>query len=323
MAISKKQKKVLVAVDGSPQAFEAVRYVSRVLGPDTAQVVLFHVVTRVPESFWDLEKEPAYHYRIVNIEAWERQQEKVIEEFMTKSLEVFAAAGFPEDAVKVEIRNRKVGIARDIVAESQESYDAIALARSGLSDLKGFMLGSIAQKVIEKVSHVPIWVVGGTAEPRKILIGMDVSDGARLAVRHVAAMLGDNPCCEVMLFHVIRSVNLFQRIYGGVVPREEDHPLQERVREELEHAQRLLEPCFSAARRCLVDAGMPTDCIRDKIVTGVASRAMAIMEQAERQDCDTIVVGRRGLSKVQEFFMGRISNKVVHLAENRTVWVVS
>jgi len=35
------------------------------------------------------------------------------------------------------------------------------------------------------------------------------------------------------------------------------------------------------------------------------------------------VVGRRGLSKIQEFFMGRVSSKVVQLAGAQTVWVVS
>ena len=36
----------------------------------------------------------------------------------------------------------------------------------------------------------------------------------------------------------------------------------------------------------------------------------------------TIVVGRRGLSKVYEFFMGRVSDKVLHLAKDMAVWIV-
>lgn len=323
MATSKKQKRILVAVDGSEQAFEAVRYVSRAVSPGMAQVVLFHVVTRVPESFLDMDKEPAYRYRIVNIGAWEQQQEKLTRDFMERSREVFVAAGFPEGAVSILTRNRKVGIARDIASEALDSYDAIVLGRSGLSDLKDFVLGSIAQKVIEKVSNVPIWVIGGNAGPKKMLIGMDVSDGAMLAVRHVAEMLGGTFQCDVTMFHAIRSVTLFQRLYGGMALKDDDPTLQDRVREELEQVRKAMEPRFAEARRCLLDAGVPAERIRDKIVTGAASRAVAIMEEAEREGCDTIVVGRRGLSRVQEFFMGRISNKVIQLAKDRTVWVVS
>lgn len=323
MATSKKQKRILVAVDGSEQAFEAVRYVSRAVSPGMAQVVLFHVVTRVPESFLDMDKEPAYRYRIVNIGAWEQQQEKLTRDFMERSREVFVAAGFPEGAVSILTRNRKVGIARDIASEALDSYDAIVLGRSGLSDLKDFVLGSIAQKVIEKVSNVPIWVIGGNAGPKRMLIGMDVSDGAMLAVRHVAEMLGGTFQCDVTMFHAIRSVTLFQRLYGGMALKDDDPTLQDRVREELEQVRKAMEPRFTEARRCLLAAGAPAERIRDKIVTGAASRAVAIMEEAEREGCDTIVVGRRGLSRVQEFFMGRISNKVIQLAKDRTVWVVS
>jgi hypothetical protein len=36
-----------------------------------------------------------------------------------------------------------------------------------------------------------------------------------------------------------------------------------------------------------------------------------------------IVVGRRGLSRVEEFFMGRVSDKVLQLAKEMAVWVVT
>jgi len=56
----KYRRKILLAVDGSDQAFEAVRYVSRLFPPNRMEVVLFNVMTKVPESFWDVEKEPAF-----------------------------------------------------------------------------------------------------------------------------------------------------------------------------------------------------------------------------------------------------------------------
>ncbi len=36
-----------------------------------------------------------------------------------------------------------------------------------------------------------------------------------------------------------------------------------------------------------------------------------------------IIVGRRGLSGVREFFIGRVSNKVIRLARKNTVWGVT
>jgi hypothetical protein len=35
-----------------------------------------------------------------------------------------------------------------------------------------------------------------------------------------------------------------------------------------------------------------------------------------------IVLGRRGVSQVRDFFIGRVTNKVVHLARDRSVCIV-
>jgi hypothetical protein len=46
------------------------------------------------------------------------------------------------------------------------------------------------------------------------------------------------------------------------------------------------------------------------------------MEEATKGGYGTIVVGRRGVSKVYEFLMGRVSNKVIQMAKDQAVWVV-
>ncbi len=317
-------KKILVAVDGSEQAFEAVRYASMVLPPRESSVVLFHVMTKVPDSFWDFEKEPAYHYKIIDIEAWEAQQQRMIEDFMDQATRVLVNAGIPEDRISVKIGERKVGIARDIVAESEEGYDAVVVGRRGLSELKDLMLGNIANKIIEKLSHTPVWVVGGRANFEKIIVGIDSSEGAMLAVDHVASVLvGGSRRVRVTLFHAIRGINVFQKLYGEMFSVDVDKELVEKIQKELDDAAGMLQPAFEEARRRFLDAGLAPDDVDQRVVTGVASRGGAIVEEAEKGDYDTIVIGRRGLSKVQEFFMGRVSNKVVQLAKEKTVWVVS
>ena len=62
--------------------------------------------------------------------------------------------------------------------------------------------------------------------------------------------------------------------------------------------------------------------IKTKIVPGVYSRAAAIFGEAQEENCGTIVVGRRGLSRVEEFYIGRVSNKVLQLALDMSVWVI-
>ena len=49
--MGKYKRRILLAVDGSDQAFEAVRYTSQLFPPNRLEVVLFHVMSKIPESF--------------------------------------------------------------------------------------------------------------------------------------------------------------------------------------------------------------------------------------------------------------------------------
>jgi nucleotide-binding universal stress UspA family protein len=102
-----------------------------------------------------------------------------------------------------------------------------------------------------------------------------------------------------------------------------DQVFREKVDKELELVSREIEPVFEEATKRLLRSGVAHACVREKVVKGVSARSSAIADEAEKRGYDTIVVGRRGLSKVQEFFMGRVSNKVIQLSKDKTVWVVS
>ena len=296
----KDRKRILLAVDGSEQAFEAVRYVNRLLPPNRMEVVLFHVMTRVPESFWDMEKEPTLRQKLGDTGAWESQQKKEIQEFMEKARCLFLDQNIPEDAVSIKIQERKVGIARDIIHESQKDYDGVVVGRWGMSMLKDFLWGSIANKLIGRLINIPLCVVGGTSQIGKILMAIDASEGAMRALDYIGAMV-DTSHWEVTLFHAIREFDT----------------------EELHRAEKSMASVFETASRHLEEAGFNRNQIDLKTVTGAHSRAAVIITEALKGGYGTIVVGRRGLTNVEEFIMGRVSNKVIHMAREMAVWVVS
>jgi nucleotide-binding universal stress UspA family protein len=57
-------------------------------------------------------------------------------------------------------------------------------------------------------------------------------------------------------------------------------------------------------------------------VSGAVSRAAEITKYAQAENFGIIVLGRRGVSRVRDFFIGRVTNKVVHLTRDRWVCVV-
>ena len=63
------------------------------------------------------------------------------------------------------------------------------VGRSGVSDLKGIVVGSVAHKLISGVNSIPIGVVGGTPESQKVLVSFDGSEESIRGVDFVCSML--------------------------------------------------------------------------------------------------------------------------------------
>ena len=298
--MSKSRSKILLALDGSDQALEATRYASQLFSPNRIEVVLFHVTTEIPERFWDVEKDPALILKEASLRDWRDQQKKKIKELMERARQLFLDRGVPEDGVRIKIQDRQVGIARDIIHESQGNYNAVILGRWGMSLWTDFLWGSIAEKLIGSLTHLPLCVVGGTPQVGKLLVGLDTSEGAMRAVDYVGTIV-NGADWEVTLFHAIRTP---------------DEDILQRTRESMESV-------FEEGCRRLEKAGLSPSQITTRLATGVLSRAGAIIAEALKGGYGTIVVGRRGLSYVEEFSMGRVSNKIIHMAKELAVWVVS
>ena len=292
------RRKILLAVDGSDQAFEAARYVSQLFLPNSMEVVLFH-------SFWEARKDPAYRHRQAFIAEWMTEQERAIQEFLERTRQLFLEQGVPEDVVITKIKERKLGIVRDIVEECQGGFDALVVGREGVSKLKDLVWGSIAKELIGYPLNIPLCVVGGAPEVGRILLGMDGSEGAMKALDYLGTILQCTNC-EGALFHVIKSFD-YVIVYadGG-----------------FDKAERAAKICLEKAICHLEEEGLSRDRMTTKIAAGADSCSRAIVEKAREDGYGTIVVGRRSLSGLQECFLGRVSNNVLKLAKEMAVWVV-
>ncbi|MFH1076784.1 MAG: universal stress protein [Pseudomonadota bacterium] len=308
---NQKQKKILLSVDGSERAFDSVEYIGDMAPFRNMQVALYTVFSGIPVCYWDMEKQPKATTAIREVKEWEHNQRKIIREYIEKAGNALIDAGFSEKNISVNIHEREDGVARDIVKESQNNYCAVAIGRTGGSRLREIVLGSIALKLLEKMSFGPTLIVGGKKGfSEKALIALDGSEGAMRAVDFVGDMLSGS-AFNISLLHIIRWDIGFEG-EAFFTPQEHAEPHNPDV-----------EMVFKDAIQRLVDKGIDSKDITTKIVSGVYSRAGAIVQEAAESGIGTIVVGRRGLSKVQEFFMGRVSNKVIQLAKKHAVWVVS
>jgi nucleotide-binding universal stress UspA family protein len=145
-----------------------------------------------------------------------------------------------------------------------------------------------------------------------ILIAVDASANSRRAVSYVGQMLGRTGGFHVTLLHVIPDP-------------EEDYFADEAERESwLTGYRDRTDTLLQEYREMLIASGFPSDAVDLYAPRRYCpSMAECILSERKKRDYDTIVVGRQGLSRKEEFLFGSISNKIVNHAKDCTVWVIA
>ena len=307
-----KSQKILLPIDGSKRSLETIREFGAMEPFHRHKVVLFHVFNSMPECYLDIAKEPKSVKTAIHVKAWEVEQRKNIEAAMAKARHLLLQAGFDKESIKVVISNRKRGVARDIVHEAHDRYAAVIIRRRGSGAIRSLVLGGVATKLVESITFAPLLILGKQKVTGKILIAMDNSAGAMRAVDFVAAHLGGYDY-DVRLLHVIRGSRDIAL----------KRPNLNNPQESRKVATDMIKAVFKKAGERLTAKGFSSNQISETIVTNVSSRAAAISEIAKKEGFGTIVVGRKGVSRSRSFFIGRVSNKAIHMARQFSVWVIN
>ena len=311
-----KPRRILVAVDGSQHALHAVQYVARHWAPSTLKVNLLYVVPAAPEVFMDLEAQVYFRQTFKGKYAqWKRDMKGVAQGFLDRARSILGEANVPENQVGLILQEQEVGIARDIVAEAKRGYDALVIGRRGLSKVeRGFFLGSVCTKIISAVRDVPVWVVGGRIEASKLLLAVDASENSHKAV-HYLGSFAKHTSAEITLYHVVRQISLTYAT--NLIPRNE-----QREQKWLTKITQDTESMLREYAKRLKKAGVSPSRIDTKYTLESSSRSADIIQEARAGNYGTIVLGRRGLSRVRQFIIGRVTNKVLSQADGLAVWLI-
>ncbi|KHK04140.1 universal stress protein [Desulfovibrio sp. TomC] len=158
----------------------------------------------------------------------------------------------------------------------------------------------------------------------KILIAYDGSENAQRSVAYTAAMVGCDGGRQVEVVAIER-------------PPDRDL-FADDAAWKAECAKRIetMQAALVQARDMLVAAGVAEAAVTTRFVESCRSPlrdaqecsigtsiALEILRLATEGGFGTVVVGRRGVSKQEEFLFGSVSTKIIHAAKGLAVWVVA
>jgi nucleotide-binding universal stress UspA family protein len=145
-----------------------------------------------------------------------------------------------------------------------------------------------------------------------ILISVDASENAMRAVDYAATVLASAPGVRMTLLYIERA--------PGRDGFDDEAAWLNQCR--LDHDR--VFGFLQNARARLMSAGVPEAAISERTVLCSAepSIAQTILDVQQEGGFGTLVVGRRGLTKGEEFLFGSVSSKLVHNAKNCAVLVV-
>lgn len=152
--------KILIPMDESDNAMRVVEFVAKHFNKDY-QIALFNVMldTAALCNMESPELIPLFKSQQASFCTLENKKRDLILATAERAKEILCVAGFPEQNITIKIENRKSGIARDIINESKNGYDLIAIGRHGTSGIKEFFSGSVSNKVFSSSKNISVLVV--------------------------------------------------------------------------------------------------------------------------------------------------------------------
>jgi len=146
---------------------------------------------------------------------------------------------------------------------------------------------------------------------QRILIAIDEENTSVKALRYVGSIIQHLTDYSVCLLHVYPSPPPDFFVNGGTFD-------QYRNTEE-RHSREIV----ARAAALLCEYGVPIERMQERIVMAEdCSISEAVLAVQREGDFGTVVVGKRGVSKAEEFLFGSISNSLARHSRDFCAWIV-
>ncbi len=291
-------EKVLLPVDRSENSTRAIKFAGSLLsGLDRAAITLLYVMSGGYLS---------EHMKNIDFRAELIKETEVFKKIKAKNMEENIMPFLKEYEQILRNRGVKGEIVRKIeegdpgnkIIEiaSKESFQTVMLARRGMSQLKGLVLGSVSNKVLHGLLNQNIYLIGQKISEEipvgKILLPVDGSEYSMKALEHGVCLAKTvKGIREITILRVINVSLYLERVRQGIDPEAEAEEILSRAKKRF--SEEGLENIIETKTR----VGFPKD---------------EIIKEVEEGVYDLIIMGRKGRSSLKDLVLGGVSSAVIN-----------
>lgn len=288
--------RILCAVDGSEHSQWGIQALEALASREPEQVTLLHVVDK-PALQALARNNPVQERRALT--AMEKAGGIVLRDAARSArVALGQAATAPHSTIHTELAHGP--LAKTIAREARRAKaDLIIMGSRGLSDIQGFLLGSISRQVAS-MAPCSVWVVKQpTHKLLHVTLAIDDSKPSRAAAKFLRSYLLPETATVTILSSVESPVTDFAARYLS------ESQLAELTRPVMEQAATLV----NSVRNTFIKDGF-------LVVTQVQMNHVieTIVKHIEANRDDLLVIGSRDLTKSERLYLGSVSESLLRHA---------
>ena len=279
---------LVLAIDGSDHAAAAVELILNLPLPKECQITILTVlIPRMASQYASLKKILSDTQKYL-----QAKDKQVKTELLT---------GYPAEQI--------------LQYTSKHETDLIVLGAKGLRGTFRILLGGVAQQIVE-YAHCPVLLVRTPhTQAKRVLLVTDGSEHSKYAVQ----FLGQCPLpsnSKIDIIHILPPEMTTDMLYRSwpygidvippVISSDLDENLMAQASKEEEIGKAILEDTIASLSEINLKA---------KPILRRGDAATEILNYAQEEKVDLIVVGSRGLGQMQNLLLGSVSSKLIHYAE--------
>lgn len=304
-------KKILIAIDDSPTSMFALEYAAYLFAE--SEDVEF-IILNCQWGGDSILPEPENSHNTLLPEKDIVKTQQKCSRILDKARKKLQALGVaqPRIATSCQITGKVAGSIQQY-AETQLA-DSIIVSRRGIGLVGEILLGSVSSALFDKCHSTPLWIIDGNIQSKNFFIPVDGTPASLMAIDHLAYIFANRNDIRFYFFHA--------RGFLSPPPICKPENFYDRWGKNWCDTHLSGTGCFfTGPTQLLTNAGIPTDCIETLPEPTALEESTAIISNAKRNQCGTIVIGRRPANEVKGI-LGGVAKRTVIRAENLALWLI-